>query len=171
MHPFPKTDPVGQHSSLPTTTMTMEPISIITGAIAFASSCVYTLRDINDAISKAEELPQTLSTLERKIALLSKVLFRLEGMMRDEQDPLGFLQDEVVVMVLQGCQDTLERLHFQLKRLLPLGGQWHGNKFGKLSKGMMAFWKEGDIAQMVLSIEREQSSLQFIMISHMSLDS
>ncbi|KAK0652815.1 hypothetical protein B0T16DRAFT_406855 [Cercophora newfieldiana] len=145
----------------------MEPISIITGAIAFASSCVYTLRDIKDTISKLEEVPQTLSTLERKIALLSKVLSRLEGMIRDEQDSTAFLQDDVVIMVLEGCHDTLERLHLQLQRLWPLGG----SKLGKVAKGIMTLWKEGDIAQMVLNVEREQSSLQFVMISHMSLDS
>lgn len=140
---------------------------MITGAIAFASSCAYTLRDIKNTLSKLEEVPQTLWTLERKIALLSKVLSRLEGMVREEQDSTAFLQEDVVIIVLEGCHDTLERIHHQLQRLWPLGGR----KLGKMAKGIMAFWKEGDIAQMVQNVEHEQSSLQFVMISHISLDS
>jgi len=142
----------------------MEPVSVLTGVIPVAWSCILTLRDVKDTLAKTQEVPQTLSCLERQIELLFHVLTRLEEISRTGHRA-STLHSKIILTTLQGCHGTLEQLHVQLQKLKPLSG----NKVGRWAKNIAAFWKEGEISRMMDSVAHEQRQIQLLM-GFMSLD-
>ena len=148
----------------------MEPLSIISGALSVAFTCACTLRDLKDAISKTEEVPQILSDLDHQMEMLSTVLSCLDERIRADSlhatssSSAGIFQDQFLLRALEGCHGTLQRLHARLQKYQPL----RGHVFGKLVKGLSAFWKENEIKAMKESIQKEQDHLQFVMITRLS---
>lgn len=145
----------------------MEPLSIISGALSVAFTCACALRDLKDAIAKTEEVPQVLSDLDRQMEMLSTVLSCLDERIRADNmhaASTGIFQDHVLIRALEGCHGTLQRLQARLQKYQHL----RGHVFGKLVKGLSAFWKENEIKAMAESVKKEQDHLQFVMITRLS---
>ena len=132
----------------------MDPLSITAAALGFAGVCTCILRNIKDTISRLQDVPQSLSNLERGIGLTVAVLSEVDRMLRANRDmSTPIPQEQRIVYFLDGCQHTLQGLQLELEGMIGLES-W-------ISKAAV-MWREDEISRMLVSLEQEKQSLNII---------
>jgi hypothetical protein len=132
----------------------MDPLTITTAALGFAAICTRTVKLIKDTVSRVQDLPQTLSNLERSIDLMTTLLSVVEIALKTDHGTLTDKSlEERLIAPLDGCRKALERL---LPGLEDLG------RTQRWTRKIGVLWKENPVAQMVADLDQERRHLRLI---------
>lgn len=132
----------------------MDPLTIATAALGFAGLCASAVKVVRNTISRVQDIPATLSHLERNIELMTTLLSEVERVLRTDKETLTDTSlEERLVRALDGCHTTL-------KRLLPGLEELKNTQHWSRRVGILL--KENIVIQMVANLEQEKGNLQLI---------